>query len=103
MIEVERYFLSSVGIDPSKYYINTLRNNNYIAKSWEYEREHQLEMFRYVAYATFASTIAMNGKQVFSKIKKPSDLFKIAGLDKKDDKALEGDAANDFMKNIVKQ
>lgn len=63
-------------------------------------------MFRYVAYANFATAINFSGKPVFNKIKKPSDLFKVASVDHQDnsnDKVLTGDAANNFMKQIVKK
>lgn len=101
---IEEFYLHIIGIEPSAYYVNTLRNNNHIAKAWSVNKDSQLEMHRYIAYSNFITAVSMNGKALFPKIKKPSDLFKIPSLDDKvKEKALEGDAANEFMKTLVKQ
>lgn len=50
---------------------------------------------------TFAG---MNGVKVNKKIKRPEDLFKLpTDTPVKPGKTLSGNAANDFMKTIVKQ
>ncbi len=66
-----------MGIDPQKYYKNTIRNNSHIALAWEHKELAEWERTRYLAFTAYRTVFSMDGKPVFKKIKTPMDLFKL--------------------------
>ncbi len=95
----EDYWLRKVGIDPQKYYLNTIRNNAYIAKAWEHQQLTDWERTRYISFSVYNTSFSMNGKPIFKKIKQPKDLFKLSTDVEEVLSAAEGEA---FMKSLAK-
>ena len=66
--------LGKYGVDPLLYWKYTLKELDFIAKSFEHKNSLDWERTRNIELATYSSVITMNGKQAF-KLKKPSDLY----------------------------
>ena len=63
-------------VDPIKYWKYTLKELDFISRSFEYRQSLEWERTRNIELANYSSTISMNGKQAF-KLKKPSDLYEL--------------------------
>lgn len=99
----EKYFLTTIGIDPAIYYADTLRNNHKRAQAWENQESEEWKKYRYLAFTIIDSTFAgMNGTKVNKKLKRPEDMFKLPTDVKEKKITLSGDEANEFLKSITK-
>ena len=92
----------TVGVDPIKYWEYTLRQLDYIAKSVGHRETMRWARTRNIEFALYNTSInAMNGKQNFRKLRKPSDLYSLS-IDKKEE-PVTGKEAIKLLDSITKK
>ena len=65
-----------MGIDPTLYYRDTVRNNYKRANAWEKSQEEEWQRTRFLAFTIIDYTFrGMSGEKVNKKFKSPKDLL----------------------------
>ena len=73
-----RHYVGSVGMEPDTFWGNTPLENYLFAKSHAKNEELLMILTRNIEFSNYNTAYAgMNGKRVFKKIKRPSDLYKL--------------------------
>ncbi len=62
-------------------------------RNYEHRETSEWERVRYLAFATYTSTVSMSGKQAF-KLKSPTELFELANDSKRSEVKYDPDRAN---------
>ncbi|MCH9664796.1 MAG: hypothetical protein K0U41_03005 [Gammaproteobacteria bacterium] len=98
----EEYLLRNVGIDPTVYYRDTIRNNFHRAKAWENEQVTRWEHTRHLSFMILDTTFAgMSGAKVNKKYKTPQSLFPLPNDPKSKEIIEEKDAMAFFKKQFA--
>lgn len=88
-----------MGMDYDKFLLSTFRALGLKSKAYAKSIVDKAYIIRNIEFAIYNSAYAgMKGEKVFKSYKKPSDLYKLPGETDTKQKAFEGDAANDYMK-----
>ena len=94
--------MTKIGIEHNKYYRNTWKENDQLAKAWLFQQEEQWKRTRNIEFRILQSTIVNNGKKFVPafKVEKPTDLYLFSGEQETGVNTLEGVEGEKFLKNL---